>query len=236
MDGRHVVKTAAKGLAVTAAVAAAGYAGLVVFNRARYGSAKVSSTARKDSLLDQFIPNPEVVEHHEIAIAAPADVVMATAKELELLQSPVIRAIFRARELALGGQPDTRPHPTGLIEQMRSIGWVILSERAGREIVMGAVTQPWLASPVFRSIPPGQFLDFSEPAYVKIVWTLRADPIDDRHAMFHTETRACTTDADARKRFRTYWSFVAPGVELIRIAMLQPLRRAAERKARAVAA
>jgi hypothetical protein len=46
--------------------------------------------------------------------------------------------------------------------------------------------------------------------------------------MFHTETRVCTTDAEARKRFRNYWSFVAPGVEVIRLAMLRPLRRAAE--------
>lgn len=63
MDGRQVMKTAAKGLAATAALAAAGYAGLVVFNRVRYGDAEVSSAARKDSLLEQFIPNPEVVEH-----------------------------------------------------------------------------------------------------------------------------------------------------------------------------
>lgn len=236
MNGRHVMKAAAKGLAAAATVAAAGYAGLVLINRARYGDAKVSSAARKDSLLDRFIPDPEVVEHHEIAIAAPADVVLTTAKELELLQSPLVRALVRARELALGGEPDTRTHPTRLLQQMQSIGWVVLSERAGREIVVGSVTQPWLAAPVFRSIPPDQFRDFSEPGYVKIVWTLRADPIDDHHSMFHTETRVCSTDAEARERFRKYWSFVAPGVKLIRIAMLQPLRRAAEHRVRAAAA
>lgn len=53
--------------------------------------------------------------------------------------------------------------------------------------------------------------------------------------MFHTETRVCTTDAAARKRFRNYWSFVAPGVKLIRVAMLQPLGRAAERRMRKAA-
>jgi hypothetical protein len=236
MDGRQFMKTAAKGLAATAAVAGAGYAALVVFNRIRYGDADLSSTLRKDSLLDRFIPNPEVVEHHEITIAAPADVVMETARQIELVQSPVIRAIFRARELALGGEPDTRHHPTRLLEQMQSIGWVVLAERAGREMVFGAVTQPWVAAPVFRSIPPDQFRDFAEPAYVKILWTLRADPVDDQHSVFHTETRVCTTDAEARERFRNYWSFVAPGVKLIRIAMLQPLRRAAERRVRQSAA
>jgi hypothetical protein len=235
MDGRKVLKNAAQGLAATAAVAAAGYAALVVFNRARYGSAKLSDTAAKNSLLDRFIPAPEILERHSIDVNAPADVVMATAKEIELLDSPVIRALFRARELALGGKPDTRQHPNTLMEQMLSIGWVVLAERAGREVVFGSVTQPWETAPVFRSIPADDFLAFAEPGWVKIVWTLRADPIDDDRAAFQTETRVCTTDAAARERFRTYWSFVAPGVKLIRTAMLKPIKRAAEDRMRPAA-
>ena len=236
MTSQQLVKTAGRGLAVGAAMAAAGYAALVVLNRTRYGAVKASADGVKNSLLDNFIPEPEVLEHHQIAIKAPADVVIASAKQLELLKSPVIRAIFRARELALGGTPDTRPHPTTLMEQMQSIGWVVLSERAGREIVFGSVTQPWQAEPVFRSIPPEQFKEFAEPGYVKIAWTLRADPVDERQSVFHTETRVCTTDAAARERFRNYWSFVAPGVELIRLAMLRPLKRAAEGRMRIAAA
>lgn len=236
MKGRNIMQAAAGGLAVTTVAAGAGYAALVVFNRMRYGSAASTPTAGADSLLDRFIPHPEVVEQHEIAIGAPADVVMAAAKEMELMKSPVIRGIIRARELAMGGERDARPHPSTLFEQMQSIGWVVLSERVGREVVLGSVTQPWMAAPVFRSIPANQFRDFAEPGYVKIAWTLRADPIDDRHSMFRTETRVCTTDAAARERFRDYWSFVAPGVKLIRLAMLQPLRRAAERRVRKAAA
>jgi hypothetical protein len=232
MNGRNILKTTAGGLALAAGAAAAGYAALVVLNRARYGEPRAGDATPGDSLLDQFIPQPEVVEHHEIEIDAPAEIVLATAKAFELLNSPVVRAIIRARELVMGGEPDTRPHPDKLLEQMQSIGWVVLAEQAGRELVMGAVTQPWLAAPVFRSISPDKFLSFDEPGFVKIVWTLRADPIDDGRSTFTTETRVCTTDAEARARFRTYWSFVAPGVQLIRVAMLSPLKRAAEREYR----
>ena len=230
MKGRQIIKNAATGVAAAAAMAAAGYAALVVFNRAKYGKVKGCADGAEHSLLDQFIPDPEIAEHHQIDVNAPADVVMATAKEMEFLKSPVIRAIVKARELALGGEPDTREHPTALLDQMLSIGWVILAERPGREIVLGAVTQPWQAAPVFRPVPAGEFRDFAEPGYVKIAWTLAADPIDETRSRFRTETRACTTDADARRRFRTYWSFVAPGVEVIRMAMLQPLRCAAEKR------
>ena len=236
MDARRIAKTVGVGVIAGGAAAAAGYAALVVLNRAKYGNAKVSADAAKDSLLDQFIPSPEVAEHHEIEIEAPADVVMAAAKSLEIMTSPIIRAIFRARELALGGAPDRRPHPARLYDQMLSIGWGLLSEQPGHEVVFGAVTQPWLASPTFRSVPPDQFREFREPGFVKIVWTLRAEPIDEQRSVFHTETRVCTTDAEARERFRKYWSFVAPGVKLIRVAMLQPLRRAAEQRVRAEAA
>ena len=236
MDGRKALKTAGRGLAATAAMAAAGYGALVVLNRVRYGAVKRPAPGAKGSLLDRFIPDPEVAEHHHIDINAPADVVMSAAREMELLKSPVIRAIIKTRELVLGGQPDTRPHPERLLDQMRSIGWVVLADDPGREVCLGSVTQPWEASPVFRAVPAEQFLDFAEPGYVKIAWTLRADPLDENRSTFHTETRVCTTDAGARRRFRNYWSFVAPGVEVIRLAMLRPLRRAAEKRAASAAA
>ena len=121
---------------------------------------------------------------------------MAAAKELELLEvAGDPRDLPRSANWRSAASPTRgRIRPT-LMEQMQSIGWVVLAERAGREIVFGSVTQPWQAAPVFRSIPADQFKDFSEPGYVKIAWTLRADPVDDTHSIFHTETRVCTTDA-----------------------------------------
>ena len=225
-----------RGLAFGAGAAALGYAGLVAWNRRRYGQVNHVAEPEAGDLLDRFIPSPEVLEHHHIAIAAPAEVTLAAAKEMRLMDSPMIRAIFKARELAMGGAPDARTHPQELFAQMQSIGWVVLSERSGREIVFGAATQPWHANPVFRSISPGDFEAFREPGYVKIAWSMRVDPVDASHCTFHTETRVSTTEPEARERFKRYWSFVAPGVELIRIAMLQPLKREAERRAGAHAA
>jgi hypothetical protein len=222
--------TLARTAAIGFGVAGAGYAAVVAWNRLRYGTA--SRQPGGSGLLDRYIPNPEVIEHHRIAIDAPADVVVSTAKQMRLLDSPAIRAIFRLRELAMGGEPDTRTHPQSLFEQMQSIGWVVLAERAGREVVFGAATQPWQATPVFRSIPADQFVAFAEPGFVKILWTLRAEPVGDSRSIFHTETRVCTTDAAARERFRKYWSYVAPGVELIRLAMLRPLKQECERRMR----
>ena len=151
---------------------------------------------------------------------------------MDLQDSAVIRGIFRARELLLGSKPDDRPLPRGLLTQTKALGWGVLAEVPGREIVMGAVTQAWLADVVFRALPPNEFTAFSEPGYVKIAWTLRADAIGPTESVFRTETRAMTTDPTARAKFRWYWSKTSPGVWLIRRMLLGPLKKEAERRAR----
>ena len=69
---------------------------------------------------------------------------------------------------------------------------------------------------VFRPLPPEQFARFNEPGYVKIAWTLRADPAGETRSVFRTETRVVATDPGARTKFRRYWSFASPGIVLIR--------------------
>jgi hypothetical protein len=75
---------------------------------------------------------------------------------------PVVQSIFKARELILGSDPDTARRPRGLLELTKSIGWGV-GGGPRREIVMGAVTQPWHANVVFRPLPPDEFAAFNEP-------------------------------------------------------------------------
>jgi len=107
----------------------------------------------------------------------------------------------------------------------------VLAEEPDREIVMGTVTQPWNPNVVFRPLAPDLFVAFNEPEYVKIAWTLRADPTGPNDSVFRHETRVITTDGVARAKFRMYWSFFSPGIKLIRWLLLKPLRNEAERRA-----
>jgi hypothetical protein len=86
-----------------------------------------------------------------------------------------------------------------------------------------------------RALPPDQFTAFHEPGYVKIAWTLRADPTGPAASVARTETRALATDADARTKFRRYWSFVSPGVLLIRNFSLRLVKQQAERREKTIA-
>ncbi|MCM3881982.1 MAG: hypothetical protein ND807_17880 [Vicinamibacterales bacterium] len=189
--------------------------------------------AESDALLDRFMPVYEVVEHHHIRVHAPASITVAAAKELNLNDSALVRAIFRAREIVLRTKPGGKLHSRGIIAETRALGWGVLAEVPDREIVMGAVTQPWMGNVRFRSVPPEAFAAFNEPAYAKIVWTLRADPCGVSDSDFITETRVTTTDAFARAKFRRYWTYVSPGIVLIRIMSIRLVKREAERRYRA---
>jgi len=214
-------------------LAAASCAAYVGFTWLRYGHAiPPAPPEERDPLLDRFMPAYEVAERHHVRVNAPAEMTLAAARDQDLLQSPWVRAIFRGRELMLRSPPDDRPRPRALLAQMQSLGWGVLAEIPGREIVVGAVTKPWEPNVTFRALPPGDFAAFHEPGYVKIVWNLRADPVGAVESIYRTETRALATDPASRARFRWYWSIFSPGIRLIRRMSLGPLKAEAELRAR----
>jgi hypothetical protein len=225
------MKRISRALATSAGIVGASYATYMAAAWLRYGRPKAAPGDAADPLLDTFMPSYDVCERHQAAMAAPADATFAAAKDIDFDSSRLVRSIFRARELIFRSKPAASGATArGLVEGMKAIGWGVLAEDPGREIVMGAVTKPWEANPVFRALPSEEFATFAEPDYVKIAWTLRASPDRDGGSVFRTETRAVATDADARQKFRLYWSIFSPGIILIRSAMLAAVEEAADRR------
>ena len=230
MDAKKVARSTARCLAGgigLAAVVYAAYAGMTWF---RYGKTKPAAGHDSDPLLDQFMPVCDIRELHRIPVAAPAEVTLSAAEDMELEKNILVRGIFKAREWILRSRPDHTSRASGIVAQTMSLGWGMLAARPGREIVMGCATQPWQANPVFRALQPDEFAAFNEPGYVKIIWTLRADSVSSESSVFRTETRAIATDSAARRKFRRYWSLLSPGIILIRSAMLPTVRADAERR------
>jgi hypothetical protein len=222
-----------RGFVAGLALALGSYATYAAWAWLRYGRVAGRANAdERDVLLDRFIPTYEIVERHHIRVAAPAATTFSAAMEMDLLSSPIVRTLVKGREWAMGAHSQNDAHAGSFLEQMIAIGWGVLAEIPAREIVMGAVTKPWVADVTFRPVPPEDFAAFREPDYVKIVWTLRADPAGSRESVFRTETRAVATDPAARARFRRYWALASPGIILIRWAALRPVKKAAERRAR----
>jgi hypothetical protein len=233
MRPKSVIRSVARWTIRGATLGAAAYATFAGVSWYRYG--RVELPRRKedsDPLLDQFMPAYEAAERHQVRVNAPADMVFAVARELDLQRSPIIRAIFNTRELVLGGVQNESEVPRPLLAMAKATGWVVLAEVPGREVVVGTVTQPWLAKVAFRPISAGEFADFHETGYVKIVWTLRADPAGANESVARTETRVITTDSGARQKFRRYWALFLPGILLIRRISLKMVKEEAERRRR----
>jgi hypothetical protein len=192
-----------------------------------------SQEAHQEILLDRFVPKYDEGGRHQISVRAPASITFAVAQEVSLHDSWIIRAILTGRQWMLGskGQASILPAKS-LIQETKSIGWGELASVPGRELVMGAITQPWAADVVFRAIPPEQFASYCEPNHVKIAWTLRVDAIDDARSLFRTETRVVACDAQARSRMMRYWIVFSPGILLIRMVLIRLIRGEAERRYR----
>jgi hypothetical protein len=184
--------------------------------------------------LNTFLPDPDISKRHSVLVHAPAEVVFQTARGFDMTSVPLIRTIFQMRAQVLGARAG--PTSTALTsEDLLRLGWATLAEEPGRLFVAGAACRPWLADVVFTPVPPDQFGAYAEPGRVKIAWTLEAEPLGYDRSRLTTETRAAGTDAEARRRFRSYWRIFGIGIVAIRWLLLPAIRREAERRWRAAA-
>jgi len=227
----HFALTAAAGGLALLAVPYAAYVAATWYRYGRQPAVGSTQAGLHGGLIERFMPEAEVAEVHEIDVRAPATLTYAAAREMDVNRSALVRAIFAARTLPSrlrGGAP--RRAATPLLTETLALGWRVLAETPGREVVVGAVTQPWKAEVAFRGLEPDAFARFSDPGYAKIVWTLEALPLTDTTSRFRTRTRVRTTDPGARELFRRYWAVFSPGILLIRRQSLGLVKAEAERR------
>jgi hypothetical protein len=184
--------------------------------------------------IERFIPAADAGERHSVAVRAPADLVFEAACGFDLESVWLVNAIFRLRARLFGLHH--KRAEAGWVESMTAIGWGQLSRTEGRELVMGAVTEPWVGDVKFRPLPPDTFAGFADPGLVKIAWTIEAEPLAPALTRLSTETRVAATDETARRKFKAYWRKFGIGIVLIRLFALPAIRREAERRHRAASA
>jgi hypothetical protein len=104
-------------------------------------------------LIAQYMPTYDVRDYHEAQVMAPADTAYAVLRALDLQRSWTVQALFALRSLPsrLLRLPSPPPPSGTFLAQALAIGWVILEEAPGRELVAGAVTQPWRAVVTFHA-------------------------------------------------------------------------------------
>jgi len=187
-------------------------------------------------LLDTYLPEYEFSEFHKVKINASPERVFEAIKSLSMKElSPLAHLMFSIRELPVKliaknvlSIKDDKP----MLESMYNDGFIQLHEEPDQEIVFGLIGEFWKldGGQNLEIKNPQEFLDYSNPAYAKIVANLAITAnADDNTVTCSTETRIHAPDHDTRKKFAFYWRIISMGSGLIRIFWLKAIKHRAEK-------
>lgn len=186
--------------------------------------------------VDRFLPRYDLAVVHSDVFRAPPEVTYQAVISLDIFGAPLIRALIEARALPQrlrhlashrGTAERAMPRPTFRLRDMTAIGWLLLDETAGVEIVLGQVSRPWKPVATEEDMPgtTEQFAAFDRPGYAKIATSVRVDPYGSLSSIVTMETRVALTDDSSRRKFRRYWVFIGPFSALTRRVAMRLLAR-----------
>jgi len=195
-------------------------------------------------LLDELMPQYDVVERHGLPVRAAPEVTFDAIRSADLADGPITRALFAIRAIpatilllvqsprAFAGEVRARRRQRGRgtrLAEFERHGFRVVAERAPEELIIGLLGRFWtprggvceqVSAATFNTGPPaGQSL---------AGWNFMVVPRGQDECELRTETRVWCAP-DVRWKFRLYWMLVRPGSGLIRREMLRAIRKAAER-------
>src|SRR6478609_3812455 len=187
------------------------------------------STPQNDTMLDQLIPAPRLLEIDHVDLAASPARVWSVVRHGDLAHSRLVHALFELR--ALPERLAGRHEPASLlIDDLQSSperpGFSVLLERAPDTFVVGAIGKVWKPDIPFTYVANAPaFLEFSEPDFVKVAWAIRVLPLGDHGSRVELEVRVDATDSAAWRKFERYFRVVGMGSHFIRRLILGGLAR-----------
>jgi hypothetical protein len=185
--------------------------------------------------LDRLAPTFQAAERHSMTIAASADQVWAALTQVTVGELRVFRLLMGLRVLPgrLLGRPRARfDAEESLLGWAVRFGFTILGEEVRRELVVGAIGQPWrLVGGRGMAVAGGDdFAAFDQAGYAKMAANFQLVPdAGGRAVQLTTETRVACTDAASARRSARYWWLIRPASGAIRRSWLAAIKRRAER-------
>jgi hypothetical protein len=91
----------------------------------------------------------------------------------------------------------------------------------------------WLPVIAFAKVAAEGFRDFAEPGYAKTIYSLSVRAVEPNRTLLSGVMRTATTDEQARRWFRRYWTFgVGSGAHVLVNGVLDATREIAEQRGR----
>lgn len=169
-------------------------------------------------LIDEFLPDFDFVEKHDVSIHAHAADVVRAASDVDFGQSWLIWTLFWLRGL---------PVENITLEKMGESRFAKLAETPNRELLLGIVGKFWQPSGELKKTDADSFRQFSEAGFAKAAWNFSAEETGDQ-TILTTETRVKCLDDESRSSFGWYWMIIRPFSGLIRMEMLRLIKQRAE--------
>jgi hypothetical protein len=197
-------------------------------------------------LVDEFLPVFDVSDAVATVVAASLDTTWNALMRADLIEvgrkRPIVGLLGGLRalpdlvsHLLHGEAPPSMPASLTLREIINlppgQGGWILLGEHPGDEIALGLVGKFWRPVIEYASVSRDRFREFAEPGYAKTVYSLSVKRIDDNRTLLSGLMRTATTDEQARRWFRRYWTFgVGSGAHVLVNGLLDSTREIAERR------
>lgn len=211
-----------------AAVIAAG--GLLLWVVGVALPAPLQRSAREAARIDDFLPEYQFSEFHELRIQAPPERVYRALREVTAEEIRFFRALtwirsprrpWKSHDETILAPPARKP----ILDVATSAGFRWLAQEPVRDLVVGTVV---LSPGPVRIVTPRDFIDLRAPGHARAAMSFHIEDLGNGWSHLSTETRVFATDAAARRRFAAYWRHIYPGSSLIRYMWLRAVQRRAE--------
>lgn len=173
-------------------------------------------------LIDDFMPNYNFSEKHEINVRASAEKVYTAINSIDLSESWIISGLLTLRGLG------RRSAKTLTLRDMTKDNFAVLGEKPNEEILLGLAGKFWTLTGCLQNINAENFREFDTKGYAKAVWNFALTETVKGEILLGTETRVQCLDKASLASFGFYWRFVQPFSGLIRQEMLRLIKQKAE--------
>ena len=195
-------------------------------------------------LVDDFLPVYDVSDSVATVVAADVSITWNALMKVDLIdvgrRRPIVAALGALRVLPdivahlLHGELPHSPAHLRLREttELPSAqgGWVLLGEQPEDEIALGLIGKFWRPVITYATVETAdEFRAFTEPGFAKTIYSLSVRPVAGGHTLLSGTMRTATTDDQARRWFRRYWTFgVGSGAHVLVNGVLDVTREMAE--------
>ena len=194
-----------------------------------YRETQVAAATTK---LDEWMPRWQVDERHTIEIAAPPEKVFKSIHAVRADEILFFRTLVAVRRCGATGRESilNPPEEQPLLDVATRTSFILLTDDAPREIVVGTVIAAPRGSRATGKLEPSLFLKTLRPGVALATMNFRVEPNNRAGSTVTTETRIYANTPAVLRRFGVYWRLIHPGSDIIRRMWLRAIAQRAERR------